>query len=142
MGQEHGSRESSGVIKAAPDEPSVRHMGAQDTLPVPEPAHERSSGSQVSDYCASADKEAKSSDNQLIPAPEGRVIGRGRLHFHTAPKAECRDRNRFIIPGNAVVVHRRHGKWLLIDYVSRDGVTHSAWVDAARIDWAKPVRKP
>lgn len=143
-GQEHGSRESSGVIKTAPVKPSAGHAGVQGTspMPAPAPAQERASGDQVLDACTTADREARGTDNALGPVLEGRVIGKGRLHFHTAPKTGCRNRNRFIIPGDAVVARRRHGEWLLIDYVSRDGVTHSAWVDAARIDSTEAAAKP
>lgn len=143
--QERGSRESSGVIKTAPDKPSAGSIGKQGASPVPEPAPERTGSSQMSNSCASADREARQSrgaDNELRRAAEGRVIGKGRLYFHTAPETGCRSRNRFIIPGDAVVARRRHDEWLLIDYVSRDGARHSAWVDAARIHLTEPQRLP
>lgn len=135
----------------APVKPSPGQIDAQGIPPMlsppspppppPSPPEERSSGAQVSGTCAAVGREARGADNELNPAPEGRVIGAGRLHFHTAPRTNCRSRNRFIIPGDAVVARRRHGDWLLIDYVSRDGVTHSAWVDAARIDLTEAAVK-
>lgn len=140
-GQEQGSRESRGVIKTAPDRPSAGHVDPQSTFPVPEPAREPASVPRISNSCASADKDARSADNVLNPPTEGRVIGKGRLHFHAAPTDGCRSRNRFIIPGDAIVARRLHGEWLLIDYVARDGVIHSAWVKAVRIDLARPAAK-
>jgi hypothetical protein len=140
--QERGSRESSGVIKTAPDKPSAGRVGTEGTSSVPEPAPEHTDSSQMSDFCASADRTARNAGNELRPAPEGRVVGKGRLHFHTAPEPGCRSRSRFIIPGDAVVARWRQGEWLLIDYVSRSGVVHSAWVNAARIQLTAPEAKP
>ncbi|WP_194724491.1 hypothetical protein [Noviherbaspirillum malthae] len=141
-GQEPGSRESSGVIKPPPHKPSSGHIGTQGTSPVPEPAPDRTSSSRLPGFCVTADSKARDADNELRPASEGRVVGKGRLHFHTAPEPGCQSRNRFIIPGDAVIARRRHGEWLLIDYVSRDGVMHSAWVNAVRIHLTESAAKP
>ncbi|WP_151633076.1 hypothetical protein [Noviherbaspirillum aerium] len=126
----------------APDKPPAGNVGAQGTTPVPGPAREHGSRSQISDFCASVNREARDANNELSPALEGRVSGKGRLRFHSAPNTGCRVRNSFIVPGDVVIARRRHGEWLLIDYVSRDGVMHSAWVDAARIALKESAARP
>lgn len=68
------------------------------------------------------------------PPLEGKVIGKGRAHFHQAPNAQC-IRKPFLIPGDRMVVHRTMPGWVSVVYTSsKDGEEYVGWLKEERVE--------
>lgn len=68
------------------------------------------------------------------PPLEGKVIGKGRAHFHQAPNAQC-IRKPFLIPGDRMIVHRTMPGWVSVAYTSaKDGEEYVGWLKEGRVE--------
>ncbi|MCL1633680.1 hypothetical protein M2650_03345 [Luteimonas sp. SX5] len=66
------------------------------------------------------------------PPLQAKVTGKGRLHFHNAPSAACRQKI-FVIPGDALTVYKPYQGWVQVMYVSRAGKDFTGWVEEKRL---------
>jgi hypothetical protein len=63
-----------------------------------------------------------------------RVAGRERLYFHTAPDSACRQRDLFVVPGDALKAHSEYGIYTEVVYVHpKTGRESVGWVDTGRL---------
>ena len=55
-----------------------------------------------------------------------------RSHFYTAPAEQCKQRNLFLVPKDAVIayesVDRAGQSWMSVMYVRKDGSTVTGWM--------------
>lgn len=89
---------------------------------------------QTLEDCLDLSRAVSTPDNAFQPMLSGRVIGKGRLHFHTAPSTQCREKDIFIIPGDRVTLYRPYHGWYQLLFVnSKSGGHFEGWVDANRV---------
>ncbi|WP_395408048.1 hypothetical protein ACHMW6_15930 [Pseudoduganella sp. UC29_106] len=63
-----------------------------------------------------------------------RVGGEGRLYFHTAPDGACRQRDLFVVPGDALEAHFEYGTYTEVVYVHpKTGRESTGWVETGRL---------
>lgn len=71
-------------------------------------------------------------------AVEFKVVGQGRLYFHSAPFPECK-RAVFIIPNDYGYTQALYEEWASITYFSQPaGDVISGWVEAKRLKMTDP----
>lgn len=75
------------------------------------------------------------------PPLEGKVIGKGRVHFHDAPDAAC-VRKAFLIPGDMATVHQTMPGWVRVVYTAKDGEEHGGWLKENRVELKGPLGRP
>ncbi|HJR73392.1 MAG TPA: hypothetical protein VJ806_07105 [Luteimonas sp.] len=76
------------------------------------------------------------------PPLEGKVIGKGRVHFHDAPNAAC-VRKTFLIPGDMATVHQTMPGWVRVVYISaKDGEEHGGWLKENRVELKGQLGRP
>jgi hypothetical protein len=86
--------------------------------------------------CADIAERAKREEGMISPAATYRVTGPGRLHFHTAPDPQCRQRTVFIIPNDVVIAYSSYGDWFSVMYVNpRTGRDVEGWLPAPRLKY-------
>ena len=69
---------------------------------------------------------------------EFKVVGSGRLYFHSAPFPECKTAI-FIIPNDYGYSQALHDGWAFITYFSQQaGDVISGWVEAKRLEMTDP----
>ncbi|MBA4382309.1 MAG: hypothetical protein C0406_07060 [Sideroxydans sp.] len=66
-------------------------------------------------------------------ALEASVIGKGRAYFHTAPHAQCKNENVFVVRGDYLTVYNEHRGWLYGMFINKDGDEFSGWVLEKRL---------
>jgi hypothetical protein len=63
-----------------------------------------------------------------------RVTGRDRLFFHSAPDSSCRQRDLFVVPGDALEAHNEYGIYTEVVYVHPKSKRESiGWVETGRL---------
>jgi hypothetical protein len=63
-----------------------------------------------------------------------RATGRERLYFHTAPDSACRQRELFVVPGDALQAHYEYGIYTEVVYVHpKTGRESMGWVETGRL---------
>lgn len=67
------------------------------------------------------------------PPLEAAVVGKGRLHFFSAPRAGCQAKGVFLIPGNVVTVYKSYDGWANVMYIAKDGEDFIGWVREDRL---------
>ena len=99
---------------------------------VPEQLPVRPVGASID--CAALAKQAEQRERRLVPVLRLSVIGQGRLHFHRAPDASCRDEKVFVIPGDSVNGYAEYEGWTWVMYVNpASGKDFQGWVPDARL---------
>jgi hypothetical protein len=84
--------------------------------------------------CAALSRSLSGTDNNFRPPLSGTVIGKGRLHFHTAPSTQCAQKDVFIIPGDDVTVYQPHKGWYEVMFLNgKTGEDFEGWIDADRV---------
>lgn len=64
-----------------------------------------------------------------------RVIGKERLHFHSAPELGCRLRETFVIKGDTLQALHEYGTFTEVQYVHpRTGRISLGWVESGRLE--------
>lgn len=62
-----------------------------------------------------------------------KVIGEGRLPFHSAPDARCAIPDVFIIPNDEVIAYVEYGGFTYVMYLKKGGGDASGWVRSERL---------
>jgi hypothetical protein len=74
--------------------------------------------------CARIGTEVEKLADHLLPRQGYRVVGTGRLHFHTAPLPSCRTET-FIVPSDLVIAYDELDGWVYVMYINpRHGTGH------------------
>lgn len=79
---------------------------------------------------------ASRAEQVKVPAWQAarRVAGRERLYFHTAPDSACRQRDLFVVPGDALEAHFEYGTYTEVAYVHpKTGRESFGWVETGRL---------
>jgi hypothetical protein len=89
----------------------------------------------VDDGCKTLAIEAAKSGVPIAAAVSSRrVIGVGRLQFHSAPDAACRMRGVFILPGELVTAHAESGGYTSVYYLNPNNSNEAGgWVRSDRL---------
>ena len=86
--------------------------------------------------CATLNKQAQDEELRRVPVSSYRVTGAGRLHFHTAPDAACRDAKVFVIPGDKLTVYTEYQGYVSVMYLNpKSGEDFLGWVEARRLEF-------
>ncbi|MFS1291656.1 SH3 domain-containing protein [Pseudomonas piscis] len=84
--------------------------------------------------CAALGEKASREAGDYRPPLGAKVIGTGRLHFHSAPHAACMDKKLFVIPGDGLTVYAAtEDGWAQVMYIAKDGEDYSGWVEEQRL---------
>jgi len=90
----------------------------------------------VSD-CTEVGRQARQREVTLAPPSSYQVIGTGRLPFHTAPDAACRDKQVFVIPGDKLAGYTEYQGWTSVMYLNpASGKSYNGWVETKRLQFA------
>jgi hypothetical protein len=87
----------------------------------------------VAQDCADVGQRALRESVGLHPPLQAKVGGEGRVYFHRAPDAGCRERGLFVVPGDHLVALTPWGQWIQVRYTARDGTRHVTWLEASRV---------
>jgi len=91
--------------------------------------------------CENISKLAKRSQVLLDPPASHKVIGKGRLYFHTAPIDNCRSNEIFVIPGDELIAYTEFKEWYSVMYINpKTGKDYEGWVKAERLGFTGTVR--
>jgi hypothetical protein len=84
--------------------------------------------------CLALEKRAEKDERRIVPVLRISVIGKGRLHFHRAPHADCRDDKVFVIPGDSLNGYAEYENWTWVMYVNpASGKDFKGWVPDSRL---------
>ncbi len=84
--------------------------------------------------CATLSDNASLEAGEYRPPLEARVIGQGRLHFHSAPNAACVNKTLYVIPGDGLTVYASsEDGWAQVMYIAKGGEDYTGWVDEKRL---------
>ncbi|MFC6299919.1 SH3 domain-containing protein [Pseudomonas sp. CCM 7893] len=68
------------------------------------------------------------------PPMEAKVIGEGRLHFHSGPNAVCMNKKVYVIPNDSLTVYASSDSgWAQVMYIAKDGQDFTGWVEEKRL---------
>mgnify|MGYP006874156192 FL=1 len=59
--------------------------------------------------CATLSDNVSLEAGEYRPPLEAKVIGQGRLHFHSGPNATCLNKKLYVIPGDGLTVYASSG---------------------------------
>jgi hypothetical protein len=101
-------------------------------------AHAADQCSSFNDDQANAQGAFYPHDHQLMT-----VIGKGRVQVYSAPMAECKMTEIFIIPGDQVAAFVEHKGFASVQYTNlRTGKTVEGWINAQRLAESKYTSSP
>jgi hypothetical protein len=83
--------------------------------------------------CAKLGTLAGGPENGYHPPLEAAVVGKGRLHFFSAPNARCQVKGIIVIPGDVVTVYKSYDGWANVMYIAKDGEDFMGWVKEDRL---------
>jgi hypothetical protein len=90
--------------------------------------------------CAQLADGARKREVRLNPPSAYVVAGTGRLPFHLAPDAACRDKNIFVIPGDRLTAYSEYQGYTSVMYLNpKTGQDFSGWVESKRLQFAGTV---
>ena len=85
--------------------------------------------------CDAIYKQAQEKELRRVPVSSYRVTGAGRLYFHTAPDAACRDAKVFVIPGDKLTVYTEYQVYVSVMYLNpKSGEDFMGWVETKRLE--------
>ena len=90
---------------------------------------------QGEDVCPAVFEKAEQ-DKEAIPSEQSarRVIGEGRLYFHTAPDKQCQLKNVFVLSSDRLEAFAEHGVFTEVIYWnSKSRAGTAGWVATARL---------
>ncbi|WP_251029730.1 hypothetical protein [Pseudomonas fluorescens] len=68
------------------------------------------------------------------PPLEAKVIGEGRLYFHSGPNAACMNKKVYVIPNDGLTVYASSDSgWAQVMYIAKDGQDFTGWVEEKRL---------
>src|SRR6185436_15996898 len=83
-------------------------------------------------------------EKEAIPAAQAarRVVGEGRLYFHTAPNKQCLLGNSFVVPNDRLEAYAEHGEFTEVIYWNAKTRAGTAgWVVTSRITETEPAAR-
>ncbi|MGC5700520.1 SH3 domain-containing protein [Pseudomonas sp. NFXW11] len=84
--------------------------------------------------CAALNDKASQEAGAYRPPLEAKVIGEGRLHFHSAPNAACLNKQLFVVPSDGLTLYAStEDGWAQVMYIAKDGEDYSGWVEEKRL---------
>ncbi|MDP4567846.1 SH3 domain-containing protein [Pseudomonas sp. LPH60] len=84
--------------------------------------------------CATLSDNASLEAGEYRPPLEAKVIGQGRLHFHSGPNAACVNQKLYVIPGDGLTVYASSDSgWAQVMYIAKNGEDYSGWVEEKRL---------
>ena len=84
-------------------------------------------------------------EKAAIPSEQSvrKVVGEGRLYFHTAPDNQCQLRTVFVVPNDRLEAYAEHGEFTEVIYWnSRSRAGTAGWVVSSRIVETEPGNGP
>ena len=89
------------------------------------------SAAQVS--CEDLEERAGSQSVQIMPRMSFTVIGKGRLHLHSAPSASCQT-EVFVVTNDSLIGYQEFERWTYVMYIHPiTGQDSSGWVVSKRL---------
>ncbi|NBF06438.1 SH3 domain-containing protein [Pseudomonas sp. Fl5BN2] len=68
------------------------------------------------------------------PPLEAKVIGAGRLHFHSGPNAACVNHTLYVVPDDVLTAYASSDNgWTQVMYIAKDGEDYTGWVEEKRL---------
>ena len=99
---------------------------------------------QTPDLCPTVFEKAELEKDAVPPLQSARkVVGEGRLYFHTAPDKQCQLGNVFVVPNDRLEAYAEHGEFTEVIYWSskaRAGI--AGWVVTSRIAETESGSRP
>ena len=84
--------------------------------------------------CATLSDKVSLEAGEYRPPLEAKVIGQGRLHFHSGPSAACVNKKLYVIPGDGLTVYASsEDGWTQVMYIAKDGEDYTGWVENKRL---------
>lgn len=102
--------------------------------------HALSAYAEPVDVCPTVFEKAEL-EKEAIPGAQAmrKVVGEGRLYFHTAPDRQCQLRTVFVVPNDRLEAFAEHGEFTEVIYWSAKSRAGTAgWVVSARIAETEP----
>ena len=75
-------------------------------------------------------------EKESIPSEQSvrKVVGEGRLYFHTAPDKQCQLRTVFVVPNDRLEAFAEHGEFTEVIYWNaKSRVGTAGWVVSSRV---------
>lgn len=84
--------------------------------------------------CEQVLKQAEKEQVLFSPVESYKVVGEGRLYFHTAPHEDCRTKDVFVVPGDNLTASTEYKGWYSVLYInSKTGKDYDGWVEFKRL---------
>lgn len=84
--------------------------------------------------CGRVLKQAEKKQVLFSPVEGYKVVGEGRLYFHTAPHEDCRTKDVFVVPGDNLTASTEYKGWYSVFYINaRTGKDYDGWVESKRL---------
>ena len=99
---------------------------------------------QTDDLCPTVFEKAEA-EKEAIPAAQAarRVVGEGRVYFHTAPNKQCQLGNTFVVPNDRLEAYAEHGEFTEVIYWNAKTRAGTAgWVATSRITETEAAPRP
>jgi len=85
--------------------------------------------------CDALHEKANAEAGSYRPPVEGKVIGQGRVYFHSAPNSACITKKVFVVPGDGLTVYAStEDGWDQVMYIAKNGDDFSGWVEEKRVE--------
>lgn len=97
--------------------------------------HAPLAGAEATDVCPAVFEKAEL-EKESVPAEQSlrRVVGAGRLHFHTAPDRQCELKDVFVVPNDRVEAYAEHGDYTEVIYWNaKSRIGTAGWVVTSRL---------
>lgn len=90
---------------------------------------------QTTDVCPAVFEKAEQEKESIAAGQSARrVVGEGRLYFHTAPDKQCQLGNVFVVANDRLEAYAEHGEFTEVIYWnSRSRAGTAGWVASSRI---------
>ena len=85
--------------------------------------------------CNRLSKQAENEQVHFSPIEGYKVIGDGKLYFHSAPDAKCRTKDVFVIPKDHLIGYAEYNGWYSVMYVNpKTGEEFEGWVESKKLE--------
>ena len=103
--------------------------------------HALAAHAQSSDVCPSVFEKAEIEKESVAGGQSIRkVVGEGRLYFHTAPDKQCQLRTVFVVPNDRLDAYAEHGEFTEVIYWNAKTRAGTAgWVISSRVAETEPA---
>jgi hypothetical protein len=106
--------------------------------------HALTAHAQTVDVCPTVFEKAELEKEAIAGEQAARkVVGEGRLYFHSAPDKQCQLRYVFVLPNDRLEAYAEHGEFTEVIYWnSKSHAGTAGWVASARIAETEPGTAP